>query len=806
MNEMGFIKGKRLTVIKNAPLNDPIEYSIMGYNVSLRRMEASMIEVSESSTGTFPESKVFTSDEIIFQNKHKENKTINIAIVGNPNAGKTSIFNSISGSHEHVGNYSGVTVDSKTVITRFRGYNLIITDLPGTYSLSGYSPEEFFARDFILNKKPDIVINILDATNLERNLFLTTQLIDMNVRVVAALNMYDEMVRSQDNFNYPELGRMLGIPFVPTVGSKGKGISRLLFKVIDVFNRNYENVRCVSINYGDEIEQSVKSISDAVGNSFPVNISKRFLCIGLLEGDNGLSNYIESHPKKENILSVVKEEVNRIKQVYDEPADTVIADLRYGFIYGALKETFTPGPVDKRRISGRIDNFATHRIWGYPIFLIFIWCMFAGTFFLGNYPMLWIEQAVSIISTYMGSVIPDGSFKSLLIDGVVNGVGSVIVFLPNILILFFFISMMEDTGYMARAVFIMDKLMHRIGLHGKSFIPLIMGFGCNVPAIMSARMIEDKRGRLVTMLINPFMSCSARLPVYILLIGAVFTEYKGTLLFGIYLTGVLTAILFALLFRKTILKGKDAPFVMELPPYRIPAFRSVIRHMWYKGSQYIKKMGGIIVIASIIIWALGYFPRNVSYSKDYEQEMERVTAAYDTEDYNSATGGSPLKATEYLKEQELIKLEQQKALEHSERSYMGIIGKTVEPVIRPLGFDWRMGVCLISGIAAKEIIVSTMGIIYQPDLSDTENLSLQDKLGSATYMNGEKEGQKVFTPLVTLSFLAFILLYFPCIATITAISKESGSWKWGLFTVFYTTAFAWLVSFLIYQTGKLIIL
>ncbi|MBN1159256.1 MAG: ferrous iron transport protein B [Bacteroidales bacterium] len=758
MHEMGFISGRRITVIKNAPLRDPIEFSLMGYNVSLRRKEAFMIRVSDRRPEEKANGELFLESLPPMHDVLNRHKTIGIAMVGNPNSGKTTIFNRISRSRERVGNYPGVTIDSKTSSVTFRNQILQMTDLPGIYSFSIYSPEELYTRNFILDEKPDIIINIIDASNLERNLYLTTQLIDMNVRVVVALNMYDELLNGHDEFDYRTLGSMLGIPFVPTIGSKSKGLRRLLLTAIDFHMSPEKYERNVRINYGNEIELSISRITEMLERDHCCVVSPRFLAIGLLEGDSNLNRYFADHSQYSEIITLARNEADRISQVYGETVESVMADARYGFIYGALKETYRPGLTDKRKITSKIDNLLTHKIWGFPFFLLFLWIMFTCTFVVGNYPKEWIEQGIGLLSHAMDGLMAEGSLKSLMIDGIIKGVGSVIVFLPNILILFLFISIMEDTGYMARAVFLMDKLMHKIGLHGKSFISLIMGFGCNVPAIMATRTIENRDNRLVTMLINPFMSCSARLPVYILLIGAIFPAYKGSILFSIYLSGIIAAIIIALIFKKTFFRGVEAPFVMELPPYRFPTTLSTLRHMWDKGSEYLKKMGGIIVIASILIWALGHYPVQPGYPDSRGQE----------------------------------------------RSYIGRIGKFIEPAIAPLGFDWRMGICLLSGTAAKEIIVSTMGIIYQPESGISETASLKEKISDLRYTEGARTGERVFTPLVTISFVAFVLLYFPCVATITAIGRESGSWRWAVFTILYTTGLAWLVSFIIYQTGLII--
>jgi ferrous iron transport protein B len=767
IGEMGFVKGKKITVVKNAPLNDPVEFSILGYNVSLRRKEAAQIMVSDHQSVSKIREQFHTENIPGFPNIKPGGRSIRVAFVGNPNSGKTTIFNHASRSREHVGNYTGVTVGSKTATFSLGDTFFELTDLPGTYSISAYSPEELFVRDFILEQKPDVVVNIVDAANLERNLFLTTQLIDMNVKVVVALNMFDELVKNHDSFDYDGLGKMLGIPFIPTIGARGRGIYKLFQKIADVHAGKEKSQRNIKINYGFEVEQSIARITEKLKSAGKEKsmkgMSERFIALGLLSRDRHIENLIIRENQFREIVKTSREEADRIEHLMNDTVITVLTDARYGFIAGALKETYKTGNQDRRKISNSIDNLLTNRYLGFPVFLFFMWIMFSATYNLGAYPQDWIGQGVGILSGFLNHIIAEGSLKHLLIDGIIGGVGGVIVFLPNILILFFFISLMEDTGYMARAAFITDKLMHKIGLHGKSFIPMIMGFGCNVPAVMATRTIENRNNRLLTMLINPFMSCSARLPVYILLIGAIFPGFKGTILFTIYLTGIVMAVLVALVFKSTVFRSTDAPFVMELPPYRLPTVRSTTRHMWFKASQYLKKMGGIIMIASILIWALGHFP------VQKQQDGKRATLVAGV----------------------------------NEDSYIGRIGKFIEPAIRPIGFDWRMGVCLLTGVAAKEIVVSTMSVIYRAGDGTDTSTGPGGKIKDITYTDGKHKGKPVFTPIATLSFLLFTLLYFPCIATIAAIYNESGSWKWAAFSAFFSTSLAWILAFLLYQTGML---
>lgn len=802
--EMGFIKGKTVEVLLNAPLKDPIKYKIMGYEISLRRQEASMIEVvSEEearnlSTGTtyhggISETIPVNDNEMraIAQGKRR---TINVALVGNPNCGKTSLFNIASGSHEHVGNYSGVTVDAKEGYFEFQGYHFRLIDLPGTYSLSAYSPEELYVRKHIIEETPDVIINVVDAGNLERNLYLTTQLIDMNVRMVVALNMYDALQHSGNTLNIKKLSQLLGVPMVPTISRTGEGVDDLFHVIIGLYEgadfmgqkeeiqnealrefrewhdayvpdhkfesheddensftpRNF--IRHIHINHGPELERSIDAVKKEIGKTETIRhkYSTRFLAIKLLENDKDIEkNVIASLPNASEILRIKEQEVKRLRETINEDSEQAITDAKYGFITGALKETYTDNYQNTEMFTRIVDSIATHKVWGYPIFFIFLYLMFECTFIFGEYPKEGIEWLVEQLGNAVNTYMPDGSFKDLLIDAVIGGVGGVIVFLPNILLLYLFISFMEDSGYMARAAFIMDKIMHKMGLHGKSFIPLIMGFGCNVPAIMSSRIIESRKSRLVTILINPLISCSARLPIYLVLVGAFFPGKESLMLLLIYSVGILLAVLMARIFSKFLVKGDDTPFVMELPPYRMPTSKSVLRHTWEKGAQYLKKMGGIIMIASIIIWFLGYYPNHSSYQTTAEQQ---------------------------------------------ENSYIGQIGKSIEPIIKPLGFDWKMGVGLLSGVGAKELVVSTLGVLYTND-GNLDDDALPERIAQ----------QSDITPLIAFAYMLFTLLYFPCIATLAAIRQETGSWKWPLFAACYTTVLAWIVAFLVYQIGSFII-
>jgi len=796
--EMGFIRGKEVNVIQNAPLKDPIHYRLMGYDVSLRRSEAALIEVisaaefaeqqlAAENTGASKDSPVMPSDEDLHAIAIRERKIINVALVGNPNSGKTSLFNYASGQHEHVGNYSGVTVDAKEGVFHQNGYTFRIVDLPGTYSLSAYTPEERYVRKHLQGENPDVVINILDASNLERNLYLTTQLIDMDVRMVIALNMYDELQKKGNKFDHQTLAGMLGAPIVPTISKTGFGIKDLFDRIIKVYEEEDPIVRHIHINYGETLEKGISDLKNCLKQNanIPRSLSKRYLAIKLLERDEVEEANIQKLPEASVIFKERDSATAEIESLLNEDTETAFTDARYGFISGALLETFEENKIQKVSKTQIIDLFVTNKLLGFPIFFLFMWLMFEATFRLGGYPMEWIESLVAWIGDAVRSTMNDGPLKDLLVDGIIGGVGGVIVFLPNILILYLFISFMEDSGYMARAAFIMDKIMHKMGLHGKSFIPLVMGFGCNVPAIMSTRTIESRNSRMITMLINPLMSCSARLPVYVLFAGAFFPKHASTVLLSLYVTGILLAVVMARLFKRFLFKKEDVPFVMELPPYRMPTAKAILIHMWEKARQYLRKMGGVILFASIIIWFLGYFPRKSEGMAVYDDQIAVV------ED-------SAIEQTE--KVETIAELERLKSMDHQEHSYIGRIGHTIQPVLSPLGFDWKMSVSLLTGMAAKEVVVSTLSVLYTGESEESQ--ALPERLKE----DRDAEGNLVFTPLVALTLMLFVLIYFPCIATIVAISKESGSWKWGAFTVIYSCVLAWIVGFIVYQIGSLIIL
>ena len=784
--EMGFVRGEKVKVIRNAPLRDPIEYEIMGGHVSLRRIEASRVEVvpvSEEIANNYTFHGTVTEDtERILGHKGKR---IHVALVGNPNCGKTSFFNHATGMREKVGNYSGVTVDSKLGYYKYQDYTIVIADLPGTYSLTEYTPEERYVREYIMEQHPDIVLDVVDASNLERNLFLTTQLIDMNVPMVMALNMYDELEKNGDKLDIDTLSELFGFPIIPTVSSRGTGIKEVMAKVVDLYENLEENTKHIHINYGTDLEKSIDIVKKDMLEHLDLSgaYSTRYLAIELLAGDKMISEMVGKFDDDGSVVKVADEQRKQIEKQYHEDAATIISGAKYGFVRGALLETFTQGGDRDKQPAYSVDKILTNRWLGFPILIFFLWFMFQMTFTLGAYPQAWLESFFGWLGDVITNVLPDGIVKDLLVDGIIAGVGGVCSFLPNILILFFFISILEDTGYMARAAFIMDKLMHRMGLHGKSFIPYIIGFGCSVPAIMATRTLENRKDRILTIITVPFMSCSARLPVYLLIISAFFTKHQGLVLTSIYLLGIVTAIITSLIVKKAAFQQERDQFVMELPPYRIPTFRNAIIHMWDKSVQYLKKMGTVILVATIIIWALEYFPQHSPQIDAYTAQIEQVEA---DETLDEAT-----------KTAQITQLELDRSACQIENSYIGRFGKFVAPVFRPLGFDWQMGVSLITGFAAKEIVVSSMGVLYHSDAeADEHSMALQKSLQSHTWSSGPQMGQPVFTPWVAFGYMVFILLYFPCVAALTAVKRESNL-KWMLFTAVYTTSVAWVAAFLV---------
>lgn len=763
MIEMGFVKGRTVKDMLQAPLNDPVKYSLMGYEVSLRRSEAAQVVVAEVDAQGHPRPDNDPStSEIPLAPGHLS--AINVALIGNPNCGKTSLFNVASGAREHVGNYSGVTVDAKTGTFRQDDVTFRIVDLPGTYSLACYSPEELYVRKYLRDNEPDVIVNIVDATNLERNLYLTTELINMNRPMVIALNMFDELKQKGISLDYKKLSEMIGVPIVPTVARTGEGIRQLFDAVIAVAEDRHAVVRHVHVTLGKELEQSVGVLNRALkaDPDLRPRFSPRYMAIKLLENDKEVESLVEGTKDAKAIFELRDREVERLAEVFPgEDVASLIAGESYGFISGALAETMEQNPVDSADTTRVLDAIVTNRLFGFPIFLAIMAFIFWATFSVGQYPMDWIEAAVGWLGSLVEQYMPDGPLKDLIGDGIIGGVGGVIVFLPNILILYFCLSFLEDSGYMARAAFIMDKVMHRMGIHGKSFIPLVMGFGCNVPAIMSTRSIESRSSRLITILINPFMSCSARVPIYVLLIGAFFPDHATLAVMSLYILGILVAVLTARMLRRFYFKADETPFVMELPPYRLPTFKASCRHMWAKGEQYLRKMGGVILVASIIVWALNYFPLHDEQASTPSFEAEQIDEG---------------------------------RIDTSRDSYLEMAGKAVNPVMEPAGFHWRATVAVLAGIPAKEIVVSSLGVLYTGDEEVAES-KLSERIKAPNPVTGKPD----FTSASALAFMAFVLLYFPCMATLVAIVKETGHWGYGLFSVVYNTAVAWLAAVITYQ-------
>jgi len=723
-------------------------------------------------------------------------KSITVALAGNPNSGKSTIFNNLTGTRQKVGNWPGVTVEKKEGHVTTNGYRLTIVDLPGTYSLTAYTIEEIVARNFVLDERPDVVVDIIDASNLERNLYLATQLRELDTKVIFVLNMADLAGQRGAKIDGDKLSELLDVPVVFTVGNRNKGTQDLLRTIVSVAEADIELPRTRRVYYGKEIEKAIGELSEVIrekaGGKLPYNI--RWIAIKLLEKDRIVKDRIlqAAGPEGNVIIGEAEKERERLREFFDEEPEIVLTDHRYGFVAGIIKEALKTVSRERVDVSRQIDQILTNRLLGLPIFVFFIWAMFQLTFSLGAYPMSWIDAGVGWLGLAVGAWLPEGVLQDLIVDGMIAGVGSVIIFLPNILILFFCIALFEDTGYMARAAFLMDKVMHLIGLHGKSFIPLLMGFGCNAPAIMATRTLESEKDRILTILINPLMSCSARLPVYILLAGTFFGARAGNAIFSIYALGIVLAILVGRLFRSTVLTGKVAPFVMELPPYRAPMFKGLVIHMWDRSKIFLKKMGGVILIGSVVVWFLSAFPQEIQFSRDYETELASMSVQYQA--LIAQAQGSRREELVRESKEALSALETQRAKEKVEKSYVGRLGKLLTPVFSPVGMDWRGSVAVLTGFVAKEIVVSTMGVLYAvgPD---------EEEKGEALKSALKKSGM---TPLSAYAMMAFVLIYIPCLATVAVIRRETNSWKWTLFSITYSTCLAWLVAFIIYQGGKLI--
>lgn len=801
--EMGFIEGAEILVVKNAPLKDPVEYRILNYDLTLRRSEASQIEVEllapSQSAPKGPIQLQSTESEVHghFVTQSTQQR-IKVAFIGNPNCGKTSLFNAASGANEHVGNYSGVTVGAKSALYRQDGYTFELIDLPGAYSISSYSPEEkFILEQLISEHRPDVILNVVDSTNLERHLYMTTQLMESSIPMVIALNMWDEHETSGSKLDIPSLSKLMGIPMLPTVGRTGRGLKAIFTQIIKLYLKSSNIRRIVDVRYRPELEDAIQFVRESMVQhpqylpSALQGIRPRFIAIKLLEGDSMLQETLtEDSDKAQFFITRAKYAIQQFERLTDKDIQSEITQTKFGFVRGALQETYHSeysSIIDRNQ---KIDHLLTHKFWGFPIFIAIMYLTFQLTFSLGAYPMEWIESGVAWLGQIVGKIMSEGPLRDLIVDGIISGVGGVLVFLPNIVILYLCLAIIEDTGYMARAAFIMDRLMHLIGLHGRSFIPMVMGFGCNVPAVMATRTIEHRSHRIITMMVIPFMSCSAKLPVYLLLAGAFFPKHAGLVLMGLYFLGILIAVISALIFKRFIFSQEpDTPFVMELPPYRIPTAISVLLHMWQRSKQYLKKMGSVILFASIVIWALGYFPQVSELSN--EQQSELLTKHL--EEQTPSEGESFMALPEH----------QQMAIIQQEYSLIGRIGQALQPIFAPLGFDWKMSVSLLTGIAAKEVVVSTLGVLHtgqEVDEGEASEVLLSQKLTTATH----PDGSPLYTPVIALSFLVFVLVYFPCISTVIAIGKESGSAKWSLFIAAYTITLAWVISFSITQIAHLI--
>ncbi|UCB45626.1 MAG: ferrous iron transport protein B [Spirochaetota bacterium] len=723
--------------------------------------------------------------------KKASKKKIVVGIGGNPNSGKTTIFNELTGSRQKVGNWGGVTVEKIEGNVNYNGYSIVFVDLPGTYSLSAYSLEEIIARNYIVDNKPDVVIDIIDAGSLERNLYLAVQMIELGGKFIFVLNMAD-MAEKQGLVIDPEkISAFLGGPVLFTVGNRGIGVQAILEKVVEIYEEKEAKTRPIKVSYGAELEEEIQKIQKKVNLDKQLRgiYPPRWLSVKLLENDSDANEKVKeaaSNPKQ------IEEQVSKSRQhlegIFNEEPEAIITNQRYGFISGLLQESITLGESKKGDLSQNVDKILTNKFLGIPLLVFFIWLMFQITFNVGSYPMSWIEQGIEWISRGISIILPAGVLSSLLIDGIIGGVGGVVVFLPNILLLFLMISIFEDTGYMARAAFVMDRVMHLIGLHGKSFISMIMGFGCNVPAIMATRTLENEKDRILTILINPLMSCSARLPVYVLIAGAFFGRKAGNAIFLLYTLGVVLAIIIGRLFRKTLFRGESEPFVMELPPYRVPTLKSVIIHMWDRAVIFIRKMGTVILLGSVLIWFLSSFPIDKEYDREYKTRVQTIKQKYE-----AVSAGSSVSTEEGERlSNQLKELRREKKQRDVYYSFIGRIGRGIEPFFKPLGFSWKEGVALITGFVAKEVVVSTLGVLYAGEADEAE-------LGSVIK---QRSG---LTPVTAFAFLVFVLIYTPCLATIATIRQETRSWKWTSFSIGYQIALAWVLAFLIVRIGGILV-
>ena len=712
-----------------------------------------------------------------------DDKRITIAILGNPNTGTTSLFNKLTGLHGSVGNYPRVTVGIRKHTFEHQGWEIQLVDLPGIYSLSCRTDEERESRNYLYHDAPDLILNILDMSNLERNLLLTSQLIEMSIPRITVLNMVDEAEDKGVQLDEETFAYLLNTPVVETNARDGVGVEDLLKAVME-FAEAKSQPEIIKLNYDSHLEEAIARTQAHIAKLHDDSMREehsRWLAIKLLEND---ATVIKEEGDHADLIAAVAVERDELKKGHSEDAAMLLNNGRYGFVHGLLQETMqvdTDTAINRIDATRVIDSFLLHKWFGMPIFLFIMWVMFESTFTLGAYPVDWIDAGVGLISDGLNNIMPDNLFKDLIINGVLAGVGGTIVFLPNIVILFFFIAVFNDTGYMVRGAVLVDRIMHKFGLHGKAFIPMLTGFGCNVPAIMATRTIEHRRDRLVAILVNPFISCSARLPVFILFTGAFFGENAGTALFGIYMVSIAVALGAALFLSKTIVKGANtSPFLMELPPYRAPTWQSISTHMSSNASEFLRKVGGIIVVGSIVIWFLQTFPLDVELSKDYQQEISVLEAKPQV---------NPQSTQSMIKQ---LKLDMQQEVQH--KSYLGQIGRFVQPVFAPMNFDTNASIALLTGVVAKEIVVATFGVLYaQGDEVDENTLSLRESIGSS------------MTVVTAISFMIFTLLYIPCMSTIAIIYRETGSWKWTSFSVGFSISLAYVLAFAVSYFGGLIV-
>jgi ferrous iron transport protein B len=711
------------------------------------------------------------------------NKTISVALAGNPNSGKTTLFNALTGARQHVGNYPGVTVEKKEGEFSFAGTRIAVVDLPGTYSLTANSPEEVVARNVVLDESPDVIVDVVDASNLERNLYLAVQFMELGQPMILAFNMSDIVEARGDRIDIKRLSNLFRVPIIRISALKGQGLPELKQSILAVAKEK-ETGLPGTVTYGGRIESTLRELTAVISENLSdaVKPSARWIALKLLENDDLVNAQVREQARNPEALSQAVEQARqKLEKSLGDDAEILIADRRYGFISGACQEAVRISVEARHTMSDRIDMVMTHRVLSIPIFLFLMFLVFKLTFAVGDPIMGWIEDFFGWAGNLLTSYWPEASaplLQSLLVDGLIGGVGGVIVFLPNILLLFLAIAILEDSGYMARAAFIVDRFMHKIGLHGKSFIPMLIGFGCTVPAIMATRTLENRQDRLTTMLVAPLMSCGARLTIYALIIPAFFPPaWHARVLWLIYIIGIVLAIAGAKLLRSTLFKGEAAPFVMELPPYRLPTLRGILTHMWERGWLYLKKAGTLILAVTVVMWALTTFPQKETFDKDYAA----LSVAVEQTEPDSE-----------LAEAKLEDLAQEQQAEAMAYTFAGRVGHALEPVLRPLGFDWRIGTALIGAFVAKEVFVAQLGVVYAIGETDEESGELRDKL------------RENYNPLQAFCIMLFCLISAPCMATIAITRRESNSWKWALFQLASLTILAYVVTFVVYQVGTLL--